>query len=225
MKKVCVAMLFLAGIWGVSAQDDGQAVVLEIQGRVELQDEGSAEWRAAAAGDLIGSNTVIATGLKSSALIALGSSRVEALPLTMLTLRELIQRSGGETTNLYLRTGRVRATVNPPAGQTIDFTVAAPNVTASVRGTSFEFDGRQLRVEKGLVLLSVSNGQKVYVSAAQRSYIDENNQNRIVPPFEAEAELLKPVIPELNSISSNAGMLEARISLEAEAASINVDWP
>jgi hypothetical protein len=40
------------------------------------------------------------------------------------------------------------------------------------------------------------------VAQAQKSYVDENNQNRIVPPFEAEAAVLRPVIPELTSTGS-----------------------
>jgi ferric-dicitrate binding protein FerR (iron transport regulator) len=121
----------------------------------------------------------------------------------MLTLAELTQRDNSEETTLYLHTGRIRAAVTPPTGQRIDFTVGSPTVTASVRGTSFEFDGRRIHVDEGRVLLAGAGGQKVYVAEAQQSYVDENNQNRIVPPFEAEAALLRPVIPELDNTGSS----------------------
>jgi hypothetical protein len=198
MKKTLVVFLMFACLWSAFAQTM-EARFLEVTGTVEIKEANSSEWKRAAPGTLTGRNTVISTGLKSSAVISIGSSRLDVRPLTMLTLAELTQRGNGEETTLYLRTGRVRAAVTPPTGQSVDFTVGSPTVTASVRGTSFEFDGKRLRVDEGRVLLAGSGGQKVYVAEAQQSYVDENNQNRIVPPFEAEAALLRPVIPELNS--------------------------
>jgi hypothetical protein len=201
MKKLLLVFLIVSGFWNAFAQN-GEAGFLELRGTVEIQEANSGEWRRAAPGMRIRGNTVISTGLKSSAVIAAGSSRLELGPLTMLTLTELIQRSGGEETTLYLRTGRVRASVTPPTGQNVDFTIGSPTVTASVRGTSFEFDGKRLKVASGQVLLTGAGGQKVYVAGTQQSYVDENNQNRIVPPFETEAALLRPVIPELNNTGS-----------------------
>jgi hypothetical protein len=193
-----------------------QALFVEVSGTVEIKEAGSSEWKTAAPGLSVGGNTVIATGLKSSAVIVLGSSRLEVRPLTMLTLEELTQRGGGEETSLYLRTGRIQARVNQPTGLSVDFTVKSPTVTASVRGTSFEFDGINLWVENGMVLLANPKGQKVYVAEGQQSRVDENNQNRIVPPFELETALLRPIIPELASTGSNAeppeiGILSMRI--------------
>jgi hypothetical protein len=200
-----------------------EARFLEVTGTVETKDASSPEWKKAAPGDLIGKNTTISTGLKSSAVISLGSSRLDVRPLTMLTLEELVQRDGAEETSLYLRTGRVRAVVTPPAGQNVDFTVGSPVTTASVRGTSFEFDGRRLRVEDGWVLLEGSGGQKVYVARTQRSYVDENNQNRIVPPFEAETALLRPVIPELTNTAS--GTQPPETGKPSPGTYIYIGWP
>ncbi|MDR3122865.1 MAG: FecR family protein [Treponema sp.] len=179
---------------------------------VEIKEAGTSGWKRAAPGGFIESNTIISTGLKSSAVIVLGNSRLEVRPLTMLTMEELVQKEGIEETAVYLRTGRVRAEVRPPTGIQVDFRVKSPSVTASVRGTTFEFDGKNLWVGDGRVLLAGSNGQKVYVAKGQRSYVDGNNQNRIAPPFEAETARLRPVIPELNNTdsagSANAGVPE-----------------
>jgi hypothetical protein len=229
MKTIFVCLLLIIGGGTVFSQIP-EARFLEVNGTVEIKEQGtegtaSPDWGRAAPGDLIGNNTIISTGLKSSALISLGSSRLEVRPLTMLTLQELIRRDNVEETILYLRTGRVRAEVNPPAGQNIDFTVASPIVTASVRGTSFEFDGRQLWVDDGLVLLTSSNGQKVYVVREQRSYVDEINQNRIVPPFEVETALLRPVIPELNNTGGNAGPPEAKALPGSDSTHVYIGWP
>ncbi|MDR1250221.1 MAG: hypothetical protein LBK63_13085 [Treponema sp.] len=113
MKKSFAFILFFAGIGSVFAQE-GQAVILEAQGTVEIRDGDSTEWRAAAPGDTIKKNAVIATGFKSIALIALGDSRLIVRPLTRLTLDELIQRDAVEEASLRLRTGRIRAEVRPP---------------------------------------------------------------------------------------------------------------
>jgi hypothetical protein len=202
MKKLCFCFLFLSCTLAAFAQDM-RAVFLEVTGTVEIKEAGSPEWKRAAPGISIDGNTVISTWLKSKAAVSLGSARLDIRPLTMLTLRELVQRGNVEETTLYLRTGRVRALVNRPTGLSVDFTVQSPTVTASVRGTSFEFDGINLWVENGLVLLANSQGQKVYVAQGQRSYVDEDNRNRIVPPFEAAAAQLWPLIPELAGTGSD----------------------
>jgi hypothetical protein len=216
-----VLFLIFAGVLNAFGQTP-EARFLEVTGPVETREAASGEWKRAAPGNLIGRNTLISTGPKGSAVIALGSSRLDLRPLTMLTLEELTQRGNTEEASLYLRTGRVRAVVSPPRGRSVDFTVGSPTITASVRGTSFEFDGRRLRVENGLVLLTGSGGQNVYVARAQRSHIDEDNQNRIVPPFEAETASLRPALAELNNTGSDLRVPEMRPGSNLR---IGIGWP
>jgi hypothetical protein len=223
MKKFFVLFLVFAGAWSAAAQTL-EAKFLEVTGTVEIKAAASPDWKRAAPGDLVERNTIISTGLKSSAVISIGSSLLDVRPLTMLTLEQLTRRGNTEETSLHLRTGRVRAAVTPPKGQSIDFTVGSPTVTASVRGTSFEFDGQRLRVENGRVLLTNTGGQKVYVAEAQRSYVDEKNQNRIVPPFEAETALLRPVLPELSSTGSSARPPDPG-TLRGLDTAITINWP
>ncbi|MDR1288629.1 MAG: FecR family protein [Treponema sp.] len=229
MKTIFVCFLLMMMIpAGPAFSQTPEARFLEVNGVVEIKEQeggASPDWKRAAPGDLVDSNTVVSTGLKSSAVISLGSSRLEVRPLTMLTLRELVMRGNTEETVLYLRTGRVRAVVNPPAGQNVDFTVSAPIVTASVRGTSFEFDGIHLQVDDGRVLLTGANRQKVYVAREQRSYVDETSRNRITPPFEAEAALLRPVLPELNHTGSSAEAPETMIAPKPDSTLIHIGWP
>jgi hypothetical protein len=223
MRKGFVFVLLLAGIAGVFAQE-GEAVILDVQGTVEVQDGGSAEWRAAAPGDRIGKNAAISTGFKSTALISLGNSRLSVRPLTRLTLEELVQGDNAEDVRVHLRTGRVRAEVRPPVGSRTDFTVRSPVVTASVRGTSFEFDTRHLYVHDGRVLLEGSNGQIVFVDEGQRSYVEESEQ-RLIPPFEAEAAFLTPALSELaNTGSDTGGYAPAIAAPEAGFVSLEAEW-
>jgi hypothetical protein len=222
MKKSWAFILLLTCIGSVSAQE-GRAVILEARGTVEIQDGGSAEWRIAGPGDTFGKNAVISTGFKSIALIALGDSRLSVRPLTRLTLEELAQGDTAEEVRLRLRTGRVRAEVRPPAGLQTDFTVRSPIATASVRGTSFEFDTLHLYVNDGTVLLEGGNGQMVYVDEGQRSYVDESEQ-RVIPPFEAEAALLTPVLYELTNTGSNTGAYAPAITApEVSLSPVNIE--
>jgi hypothetical protein len=66
--------------------------------------------------------------------------------------------------------------------------------TASVRGTSFEFDTERLTVDEGRVQYFIDNGRKVYVAAGETSYVDETG-NTVISPFEAAVELLVPAPP------------------------------
>jgi hypothetical protein len=225
MKKAFVFMLLLAGIGSVFAQE-GQAVILETQGTVEIQDGDSTEWRTAAPGNTLGKNAVVSTGFKSVALIALGDSRLSVRPLTRLTLEELVQRDTAEEVSLHLQIGRVRADVRPPSGGRTNFTVRSPMATASARGTSFEFDIRHLYVNDGHVLLEDNNGQIAYVNEGQRSYVDEAEQ-RVIPPFEAEAALLTPTISELANTGSDTGGYAPAITapkVNLSPVSIGAEW-
>ena len=216
-----MSVVLFGATWAAFGQNI-EARFLEISGTVEVKQAGAAEWVPAVPGSLVTINTTISTGIKSSAVISLGSSTLTINQLTMLTLEQLIQRDDAEDVGLYLRTGRVKADVNPPAGLEADFSLRSPTTTASVRGTSFEFDGRHLRVESGRVSLSANNGQKVLVHAGQHSYVDETRQMRIVPPFEAESELLRPEIPEIANTGSGA---EPPQFGTKPGTRIIIDWP
>jgi hypothetical protein len=165
-----------------------------VSGTVETRAPGSGVWVKAAAGDRIEKNTVISTGFRSTAAVAVGDSVITVRPVTRLSLEEIVRNQSGEQVRLYLQTGRVRADVKPPVGGKTDFVVRSSVGTASVRGTSFEFDTENLRVDEGRVVYSLANGRSVSVNAGGVSYVDETGHT-IVGPFEAAAELLTPAPP------------------------------
>jgi hypothetical protein len=191
-----VVIFVMAGgfLYAQGADAPASAFFREVSGTVEIKTAGSTVWVNAAKGDSIEQDTIISTGFRSTALIALGNSTLAVRPLTRLSLEEIIRNQNGEQVNLYLQTGRVRAKVNPPSGGTVDFTVKSPSATASVRGTSFDFDTENLRVEEGRVQYSLANGRRVSVGEQERSYVDEAN-NRIASPFEAAREDAAPGLP------------------------------
>ena len=83
MKKILVVFLVILCGLNIYAQE---ARFAELSGTVEVQAAGSQQWRPAAVGDIIVKNTVISTGIRSSAVISLSGSSVTVSPLTVLTL-------------------------------------------------------------------------------------------------------------------------------------------
>ncbi|MDR2618899.1 MAG: FecR family protein [Treponema sp.] len=224
-QKQIVPVLVLSGILffapNVYAQET--ASFREVSGTVEIKSPGSSLWAKAAAGDKIANNTVISTGFKSTAVILAGNSVIVVQPVTRLSLEEIIQNQNDERVGLYLQTGKIRAQVNPPAGGRSDFTVRSPTATASVRGTSFEFDTENLRVDEGRVQYASANGRGVSVAAGGVSYVNETN-NTVITPFEAAAELLTPAPPPGSGSGAPAGDNAPVIIPPGSDVRVSFDW-
>jgi hypothetical protein len=223
-KKLCVAALAASGIFfarNIYAQD--AAFFREVNGTVEIKAPGSAVWVNAIAGDRIEKNTVISTGFRSTAALVVGDSVITVRPVTRLSLEEIIRDQNNEQVSLHLQTGRIRADVKPPAGGRTDFTVRSPMATASVRGTSFEFDTERLTVDEGRVQYSIDNGRQVHVAAGAASYVDETN-NTVIRPFEAAAELLVPAPPPGSGSGGPVGDTAPSITPPGAEVGITFDW-
>jgi len=190
MKKVIIALVLLLAALSVFAQN---GVVKELSGQVELKSSGSAAFVAAKAGDIVNQDTVVSTGFKSTALIEVGSTAIAVRPLTRLTLTEIKATSGSESLNVSLQAGRVRVDVNPPAGAKASMTVSSPTATASVRGTSFEFDTRNLHVVSGNVIFKGVRGEATLITAGFNSTTDQKGS--AVNPLAFGAAAYKPQMP------------------------------
>ena len=149
MKKTIFALLLIGTATLGFAQ---KAVIKDLTGTVELKFSGSSDFIPASVGAEVAQDTIISTGFKSTALVQAGSAVITIRPLTRLTLTEIQALQSTETLNLSLQAGRVRIDMNPPAGTKASLGVVSPIATASVRGTSFEFDTRNLRVHSGTVV-------------------------------------------------------------------------
>jgi hypothetical protein len=188
-----MALLLFSGT-GVFAQNNIRAIIQDLSGTVEVKAPGSSTWQAATKGQAITEDTVISTGFGSHAVIAVGNSVITVRPITRLSLTELRRIEETETVGMSLTTGRARVDVNPPAGAKADFTVQSTNATASVRGTSFEFDTINLTVNEGTVAFFGTTGGTVLVDAGSYSYANEST-GRAVLPEEGFVAALKPEIP------------------------------
>ena len=136
---------------------------------------------------------MISTGFKSSALVEIGSTLITVRPLTRLTLTEIRASQGSETLNVNLQTGRVRVDINPPAGTRTIMAVTSPVATASARGTSFEFDTRNLRVTHGAVGFLGKRGVPVLVGAGSGSRIETDGKP--ANPIDTKNSGLRPPMP------------------------------
>jgi hypothetical protein len=195
MKRVMAGVLVVLGLCAAVAQEPaGRAVVREVSGTVEIKAPGGTEWVPATAGQRIEKRTVISTGFRSTALIGVGSSVLTVRPLTRLSLEEILERAGNEQVGVYLQTGRIRADVKPPSGGTVDFRVRSPMAVASVRGTSFEFDGDRLQVDEGTVHVSGGDATGVYVGQGH-AVLSVAETGRTATVAETVREALIPAPP------------------------------
>jgi len=168
MKKTIFALLLI----GIATLGFAQkAVLTELTGTVELKFSGAADFIPASVGAEVAQNTIISTGFKSTAILQAGSAVIMVQPLTRLTLTEIQELQGTENLNLSLQSGRVRIDLNPPAGSKASLKIASPTATASVRGTSFEFDTRNLRVHSGTVVFMGKWGYQVTVQEGRASVV------------------------------------------------------
>jgi ferric-dicitrate binding protein FerR (iron transport regulator) len=223
MKKAMWSLLILCAAPGLFAQEangsqetnGSQAVIREITGTVEIKAPNAADWSPAARGQALTQNTLISTGFKSSALIAIGNSTLSVQSLTRLSLEEIIRSEGDEKVALNLRTGRVRANVKPPVGGKTDFTVRSPSATASVRGTVFEFNGIQIRVDEGRVHLAGDGGSGIYVGAGHLGRTDIETGHTVGPVETAREEVVVSVpagvdsAPEVKTAPPSVGDIDA----------------
>jgi len=190
-----VFVIFFFSVPCVFAQEAvRQAVIQELVGTVEVKDSGSAAWEPAAVGRTVKQDTVISTGFRSIAVIAVGNTLVTVRPLSRLNLTELSHIQNTENIELNLTTGRIHAEVKPPPGGKTDFTVRSAAASASVRGTVFEFDTLNLTVVEGTVNFTGAVGVPVLVDAGRASFAGDSS-GRAAPPEETSGTELQPQLP------------------------------
>lgn len=190
MKRTIFVFILTALCFLAYAQN---GVIRELSGTVELKAPGSSSFIPAKAGDRLSRDTIISTGFKSSALVEAGSAYITVRPLTRLTLTELEASAGAETINVNLQAGRVKVDVNPPAGTKTTMTVRSPIATASVRGTSFNFDTRNVDVQHGTVGFYGSRGKEMPVNAGSSGKI--RNDGKAEDPIRTKNGKLRPLPP------------------------------
>ncbi|MCL2069789.1 MAG: FecR family protein [Treponema sp.] len=168
-------------------------VIRELTGTVEISAAGGA-FVPAAIGAVLAQNAVISTGFRSSALIEVGSTFLAVRPLSRMTLTEISSMAGTETLGVNLQAGRVRVEINPPPGTRSSMEIISPMAVASVRGTSFDFDTRNLYVHSGNVIFKGTRSQGTPIGAGSSSSIGTKGI-AINPVAIGPAMFLRPQLP------------------------------
>jgi len=161
MKKIIFIVLISMVVFAAHSQ---AGIIRELTGEVELKPVGASAFAPARVGSQVARDTVVSTGFRSTAVIEIGSNVITVRPLTRLTLSEIQSAGGAENLNVNLQAGRIRVDVNPPAGTRVNTTVQTPSATASVRGTSFDIDQKNLEVHHGGVSYGGSDGLQTLVT-------------------------------------------------------------
>ncbi|GAB1432303.1 FecR domain-containing protein [Spirochaetota bacterium] len=209
-RTILLILIIIIAVAFVSAADVS-ARVTEIAGKVEYSLPGK-DWKPAKVGDVLPKGTLISTGFKSTAILAVGNSTITVKPITRLSLEELIESTAGSQTQLFLLAGRVKADVAPEEGKITEFQVKSPTATASVRGTSFEFDGINLLGLENQIQLITRTGMRRTVSAGEFAYVSMNGS--ITPPVAVSAE------SGLERINELVDIVEAETRTEAPQAKV-----
>jgi hypothetical protein len=167
---IIICLLILLPAMALTAQN---AVLARVTGQVKISAD-SRTWTAARQGDRVTPGTIISTGFKSTALVKTTDAEIEVAQLTRLTLEELTRRGDTVQTTLFLNGGRINTEVSRENVRQ-DFTVRSPIATASVRGTGFSFDGRNLEVKHGSVLMQ-SGGRGVLTQKGDKITLGGSGQ-------------------------------------------------
>jgi hypothetical protein len=202
MQKVITVIFLMLLAFGAYAQN---GVIRELSGTVEAKAPGAASFTPLNAGDQVSQDTVISTGFKSTALVEVGSSLLTVRPLTRLTLTEIRSSAGAETLNVNLQAGRVRVDVTPPAGTRASMSVSSLMATASVRGTSFEFDTRNVKVSHGIVSFA-GNRSRSSARLVNAGYASRVEDGKTVDPIKMRnSRLSPPAVAGTGSSGSGGG--------------------
>ena len=169
--KRSVVFILLALLVGLPAFAQFEAVVEEINGKVEVRQAGGS-WQAADVGMQVGTGATVSTGFGATAKLSIRDSVLTVDSLTRMTVEELVESEGLVKSSLQLNVGRVEANVQTAEGLESEFQVKSPLSTASVRGTVFSFNGTSIEVSEGVVTLTNSLGQTRRVIAGNRSSTD-----------------------------------------------------
>ncbi len=192
-RKIFIGVLLLVGsllFAGVPA------VIQEVYGKVSVKAPGRG-WVTARPGTKIAKNYAISTGFNSKAVIKLGESILVVKQLTRMRLSELIEKNGVLHTTLFLRVGKISASVRKAKGLRQDFRVKSPMTTAAVKGTEFEFDGRTLKVFNGIVSFINNLGQKRSVNVGELAVMIGTGLPKTGEELE---ELIRKNIPDATQI-------------------------
>ena len=214
MKKTCLLVFFALLIIPAFTLD---AVVVSVLGKAEMQT--AKGWQPMKEGSKLTAGTLVSTGFKSQAVLAIGKSTVTVQPLSRLTIEQLTERADSDVSKIYLDAGSIKADIKAAENKRVGFTVKSPVATASVRGTSGTIDSfGVLESTSGVWMVapaSENDGTVVQgVAVAKGSIITVGSDGRVTPPQQANAQAATGA----NPVSVLPSVAEASASVTASPA-------
>lgn len=213
MKKTVILLILVLISSGLFAEIS--AILEEVSGKVEVKTLGEV-WKKAEQGMTITEGDMISTGFRAEAVLKIGPSQLIVKQLTRMELEELIEKEGTISTGLNLRVGKIRAEVKTTEGLRQDFILTSPVSTAAVRGTSFEYDGVNLKVFEGTVAFTNRRGQTRSINMGEASKITGLS---LPNTAEEAADALAAVIPSTIDIPEVVKIFEDLTNI-----TIILDW-
>ncbi len=195
------------------------ALVRATSGKVEVLQAG--QWSALSVGASIPIGATISTGFGSTATVEIGPAIMEIRPLTRMRLDELAEREGVVSAELFLPVGRVRAEVRRVEGLESEFRLRSTQATAAVRGTSFDFDGRDLRVLTGRVQLINQFQQSIQVSGG--GVAEASDTGEIASGADLR-ELLSAAVPSATAFIEESVTTFLQRRDEIGTGTIRIEW-
>ena len=156
MRKVIFILFLVTVSASLLSAASNTAVIKSLKGSVQYKTDGSG-WNDASNGMELPLGAVISTGFRSEAVLDLGNSEIFIKALTRMSITELSAKNETVNTGLNLRLGRVSADVKTSEGLRHNFTIKTPVSTAAVRGTKFSYDGVNIKVDNGRVVVTNNN--------------------------------------------------------------------
>jgi len=195
------------------------AVIENVDGRVEVE-LGSGGWIPAQPGMVLSAGDMISSSFGAGAVLRIGDATLMVRPLTRLRIDELAEREGVLESELFLQVGRVRSELRSSGNRIQEFRVRSPVATAAVRGTQFEFDGVNLEVFEGSVLLSNNYGQTRAVRARESSAVLGGMPPLVPLAARAGDVVVVPYPDSARARDSGTGQTEAAPPVGAGNASV-----
>jgi hypothetical protein len=164
MNKLTAILIFL--LLGFAAFADG-AIASLVEGNVFYIS--GPRWIKINQGDIIPEGSRVFSGNNSRIILDIAGDSVEVAALTDFTV--VSSRANDDASVLFVRAGSLLAKVEKArdTDNEVRFQIQSPVATASVRGTTFAFNGIELVVEEGDVQLKNILGQRHSVRGGQKS--------------------------------------------------------
>ena len=174
LRRLLFILIFVAVSASFISAASNEVTVTSLKGNVKYRIDGE-EWKKLSEGMKLPVGAVISTSFKSEAVLDLGSSEIFVKQLTRMSINELSEKNKTVNTKLNMRLGRISADVKTSKGLKHDFTIKTPVSTAAVRGTKFSFDGVNIKVANGRVVVSNRNNHSASYKGGESGSSIGNN--------------------------------------------------